>query len=234
MKWQLIPSSFVPPQGQMAFDETLFKTFEDEQAPILRFFHFSKPTLTLGRLEARRLALAGLSYPYEIRPTGGRAVLHGSGDLCYAVLASKKDLLVGGDLMTSYCKISRLLADGLQSLGRDVQMTTEKHLGLGDPHCFSAPSQAELTLGCKKVAGGAQARQGEHFLQQGVLLLSVAEEWKIQFPNSNVEAMTGVNEDKNLTVITRSSLEEALVKAFEKAGAVFEKALNFSTPSLKL
>jgi len=221
MKWQLIPSTTVLSQGQMAYDAELFKTFETGSAPILRFFYFSQPTFTLGRLEARRFPLNSLNHPFEVRPTGGRAVLHGEGDLCYAIVASKEDPLVGGTLIESYCKISKLFAKGIQGLGRDVQMTTEKHLGLGDPHCFSAPSQAELTWKGKKVAGGAQAREAAVFLQQGVILLSVAEDWKKVFPASSVENMAGLNGDPALPVIQRAQLEKALIQAFESAGVQF-------------
>ena len=208
-------------QGQMARDTELFKTFQADLGPIFRFFYFPKPTFTLGRLEARRFNLTSLPYPYEIRPTGGRAVLHGDMDLCYAIVAPKDDPLVGGTLIESYCKISKLLAQGLQSLGRDVQMTTEKHVGLGDPHCFSAPSQAELTWKGKKVAGGAQAREGGIFLQQGVILLSVTEDWKKIFPTSSIENMTGLNDDASLPVIKREQLEKALIQAFEANGVEF-------------
>jgi lipoate-protein ligase A len=205
----------------MDYDAELFKTFEPGSSPILRFFYFSKPTLTLGRLEARRLQLNRLSFPYEIRPTGGRGVLHGESDLCYAIVASKDDSLVGGTLIESYCKISKLFAKGIQNLGRDVQMTTEKHSGLGDPHCFSAPSQAELTWKGKKIAGGAQAREGGVFLQQGVILLSVAEDWKKAFHASSVENMAGLNDDPSLPTITRQGLEKALITVFENDGVNF-------------
>ncbi len=221
MKWRLISSSRTPAQGQMAYDAELFKSFKPGDTPILRFFYFSQPTFTLGRLEARRFKLDSLPFPYEVRPTGGRAVLHGSGDLCYAIVASKDDALVGGTLIDSYCKISKILAKGIQSLGRDVQMTTEKHLGLGDPHCFSAPSQAELTWKGKKVAGGAQAREGGVFLQQGVILLSVAGEWKKVFPDSSADNMAGLNEDASLPAIQREELEKALIQAFEANGVEF-------------
>jgi lipoate-protein ligase A len=224
MKWQLIPSSQVPPSGQMAHDAELFQNFQPGQMPILRFFYFSKPTFTLGRLEARRFPLDKLIHPYEVRPTGGRAVLHGDGDLCYAIVAPKNDPLVGGSLMDSYCKISKLFAKGINSLDRKLAMTTEKHLGLGDPHCFSAPSQAELTWNGKKVAGGAQARQGDLFLQQGVFLLSVAEDWKKTFPAASVENMAGLNDDKALAPIQRDALEKALVTVFEQAGVSFHRA----------
>ncbi len=219
MKWQLIPSSRAITGGQMAYDTELFKVFQMDSNPILRFFFFPQPTFTLGRLEVRRIPLDKLSFPYEIRPTGGRSVLHGRGDLCYAIVASKNDPLVGGNLIESYCKISKLLAQGLQSLGRNVQMTTEKHFGLGDPHCFSAPSQAELTWKGKKIAGGAQAREGSIFLQQGVILLSVAEDWKKVFPASSIENMAGLNDDASLPMIKREELEKVLIQAFEVNGA---------------
>ncbi len=206
----------------MAYDEKLFTEFKEDDPPILRFFTFTIPTLTLGRLETRRLKLQNLAFPYEIRPTGGRGVLHGEGDLCYAILASKQNPVVGGGaLIESYCRIGKLLARGIQNLGRKVSMIQEKHLGLGDPHCFSAPSQAELTLSGKKVAGGAQARRGGVFLQQGVILLSVAEEWKKAFPGSGLETMIGLNEDPAQPPVTRSGLEKAILQSFEEEGIRF-------------
>jgi lipoate-protein ligase A len=219
--FRYIPSSFVPPIGQMAYDEQLFSGFRAEDIPILRFFSFPSPTLTLGRLEARRMIRQPLAFPFEIRPTGGRGVFHGEGDLCYALLASKQDPMVGGDLIGSYCRIGKLLARAIQSLGRNVSMTQEKHLGLGDPHCFSAPSQAELTFHGKKVAGGAQARREGVFLQQGVILLNVAEEWKKAFPGSGLETMTGLNDDPALPRVTRSGLEKAILRSFEEEGISF-------------
>lgn len=130
----------------MAYDAELFKGFQAGQPPILRFFFFEQPTLTLGRLEARRLNLETLPYPHQIRPTGGRAVLHGGGDLCYSIVAATDDPLVGGALLESYRKVSGVLAYALRGLDREVRLSDEKHPGLEAGHCFSAPSFAELTL----------------------------------------------------------------------------------------
>ena len=223
MNWRLIPSSCVPSPGQMAYDAELFKKFQQGQFPILRFFFFERPTLTLGRLEARRINLAALPYPYEIRPTGGRAVLHGEGDLCYSIVAGTNDPLVGGELLESYRKISGILSYALRGLAREVRLSEEKHAGLETGHCFSSPSFAELTLHGKKVAGGAQAREGGVFLQQGVILLSVDEGWKSLFSGAAGEGMTDLNDDKSLVPLTRLDVERAVVAAFEEAGVVFEK-----------
>jgi lipoate-protein ligase A len=209
----------------MAYDAGLFKRFQPGQPPILRFFFFEQPTLTLGRLEARRINLSGLPYPYEIRPTGGRTVLHGAGDLCYSIVASTTDPLVGGELLESYRKISGLLAYALRGLDREVKLSEEKHPGLETGHCFSSPSFAELTLHGKKVAGGAQARESAVFLQQGVILLSVAPEWKAILPNGAESPMTGLNEDSALPSLGRMDVERAVVEAFEETGIHFEKTL---------
>ena len=221
--WRLIPSGAHPTPGQMAYDTELFKGFRPGDAPILRFFFFERPTLTLGRLEARRLNLSALPHPYEIRPTGGRAVLHGEGDLCYSIVAPTNDPMVGGELLGSYRKISAILAYALRDLGREVRLSEEKHPGLEAGHCFSSPSFAELVLNGKKVAGGAQAREGSVFLQQGVILLSVSPEWKSLLPGASSGSMTGLNEDKALPPLQRVDIERAVVSAFEEAGIEFEK-----------
>jgi lipoate-protein ligase A len=210
----------------MAYDAELFKRFKPGQPPILRFFFFGQSKLTLGRLEARRLNLQTLPYPHEIRPTGGRAVLHGEGDLCYSIVAGTDDPLVGGELLESYRKISGILAYALRDLDREVRLSEEKHEGLSSGHCFSAPSFAELTLRGKKVAGGAQAREGNVFLQQGVILLSVAPEWKELFQSERESPMVGLNDDPALPPLSRVDVERAVVSAFEETGIHFETKMQ--------
>ena len=216
----------------MESDRRLFKAFQPGDKPLLRFFTFDQPTLTLGRLEANRLDLTRLSFPYEIRPTGGWTVLHGEGDLCYSVTASTDDSLVGGDLLTSYRKISEILMEGLRVLEVPVELSPEKPKSSNPAHCFAAPSTWEILLQGKKVAGGAQAREGKVFHQQGVLLLKVSSQWREAFPSSSLEAMAGLNDGGSS--LTRSSLEEALIRSFQSRGVEFEKALTLSAPSLKL
>jgi lipoyl(octanoyl) transferase len=223
MNWRLIPSSCKPTPGHMAYDLELFKGFQSGHPPILRFFFFDRPTLTLGRQEARRLNLSNLAYPYEIRPTGGRMVLHGEADLCYSITASSDDPRVGGDRLGSYLKISGLLTYALRGLGREVKLSGENPGGLKTGHCFSASSFAELTLKGKKVAGGAQAREGNIFHQQGVILLSVSPGWKSLFPGEEGGSMVGLNDDHSQAPLSRAELEKAIVAIFEEVGITFEK-----------
>ncbi len=213
----------------MAYDEQLFAAFRETDAPILRFYHWDQPTLTLGKIEARRLDLASLAWPYETRPTGGRAVLHGLGDLCYSLIAPVGDPVVGGSLLESYRKVSSILAGALKTLGRDVALSETKHPALDAPHCFASPAHAELLLGGKKVAGGAQARREKVFLQQGVILLSVDPGWARLAPPGTPIPMAGLNEDASLPPVSREALEEAVMGAFRDAGVVY---MEQNQPSL--
>jgi lipoate-protein ligase A len=220
----------------MELDQELFKNFNPgNDLPLLRFFQFSKPTFTLGRLEARRegLSLKALPHPYESRPTGGWAVLHGPGDICYSIIASTRDSLVGGDLLTSYQKISGLLQKAFQNLGRSVELSQAPHRAKGLAHCFSAPSKCELVLNGKKVSGGAQAREGGAFLQQGAVLLTVSQDWQKVYPAEALQAMTGLN-DAPGPQLSAARIEEAVVEVFVQAGAQFQKPLTPLAASSKL
>jgi lipoate-protein ligase A len=209
----------------MAYDSELFHRFQAGDPPILRFFTFPRPTLTLGRLEARRLDLTALPFPHEVRPTGGRAVLHGEGDLCYSIVAPANDPMVGGELLESYRKISALLAYALRGLDREVRLSDERHPGLEAGHCFSSPSFAELLHSGKKVAGGAQAREGQAFLQQGVILLCVDQAWERLLSIGPKAPMTGLNEGGK-PPLSRMDVERAIIAAFEGADVTFERHKN--------
>jgi lipoate-protein ligase A len=207
----------------MEWDATLFRSFKRGDNPILRFFSFSRPTLTLGRLEANRIDLNALPYPHEVRPTGGRAVFHSQDDLCYAVIAPTDDPLVGGRLPESYRRISGLIAQGLAALGRQVELSDSPHKGRGPGHCFSAPTQAELLLDGRKVAGGAQAREGDVLLQQGVILLSVGAGWRGLLGETDPEKlMTGLNDEGRKPLLSTSDVERAVADAFKSAGVSFQ------------
>ncbi|HET9869936.1 MAG TPA: hypothetical protein VFR02_05510, partial [bacterium] len=103
-----------------------------------------------------------------------------------------------------------------RALGREVALSQAPHRAAGMAHCFSAPSKCELTLGGKKVCGGAQAREGGVFLQQGVILLSVSREWGRAYPTGELQAMTGLNDGPGAPV-TASQVEEAVTAAFDGA-----------------
>lgn len=94
MNWQLLPTISAPMPLQMALDEQLFLAHKkDPQAPVLRFYFASSPSISVGysfRGEAD-LAKSGLISSYPDLPTcrrltGGGCVLHGR-DLIFSLVA---------------------------------------------------------------------------------------------------------------------------------------------------
>jgi lipoate-protein ligase A len=110
------------------------------------------------------------------RSTGGRAVLHDK-EVTYSVIAPLNKGLFGGSVLECYRVISEVLQKTLSNLGLSAQLVPGKPRG-GKRNamkavCFSAPSQYELVIEGRKVAGSSQKRHGQTFLQHGSIPLDM-------------------------------------------------------------
>ena len=181
----------------MALDEALLEGVIGGGAPVLRFYTWEPPALSLGvnqsAQEVDRDECARRGFDLVRRPTGGRAVLH-QHELTYLVVAREGDPRVSGGVLESYRKISAALVAGLQHLGAEVDLSQPdraiyreiaraRRESERDPLaaaelsqgavCFSAASAYELGVGGRKLVGSAQARRGGTLLQHGSILLDV-------------------------------------------------------------
>ncbi len=160
----------------MALDETLLQAVASgESLPVLRFYRWRPATISLGYGQSMTADVdlevcrqAGLDVVR--RSTGGRAVLHDH-EVTYAVIAPLNAGLFGGSVLDCYRVISEVLQQTLVKLGLPAQLVPGKPRG-GQQNamkavCFSAPSQYELVIDDCKVAGSAQKRYGQAFLQHG-------------------------------------------------------------------
>ncbi len=173
--WRFIPPIEASGKIQMAIDRWLFEQHEQGQTPpILRFYTWSKPTISLGYLQKK--------YPYHwdnliwkqcplnlvMRPTGGRAVLH-QGDLTYMVimpLDNRKTLAIYQDICT-------FLIQGWNTLGIALQYGTAKRGYIHNSSCFNTATMADLiTVDGSKLIGSAQRRGKQSILQHGSMVLS--------------------------------------------------------------
>lgn len=152
------------------------------EGPLLRFYRWSRPTLSLGRHQRsldpawRRLAAAG-ELELVRRPSGGAAVLHG-GDLTYA--------LVWPSPPRRRREAYRLSCRWLQ----EAFAAMEQPLRFGDspcradqPNCFATSTAADLvhTNGLKRI-GSAQLWRDGSFLQHGsVSIAPDASLWEAVF-----------------------------------------------------
>lgn len=182
MEWRLIRSGYQSGAMNMALDEALLQSVATGRSlPVLHLYRWQPPTVTLGyaqsvaediNLDACRSA--GLDVVRRV--TGGRAVLHDH-EVTYGIMAPVQQGLFEGSVLECYKVIAEALQLTLQRLGLNARLVP----GRRSPQpaaaeravCFTAPSQYELVIDGRKVAGSAQKRQGKGFLQHGSLPLEM-------------------------------------------------------------
>ncbi len=170
----------VEPEGRagdenMAVDYSLLSAAQ-EGAAYLRLYRWSPPCLSFGRNERAcvrydRQLIDQLHIETVRRPTGGRAVWHDA-EVTYAVAAPIETF---SSLRETYVTIHRMLAAALRSIGVPVELAPRPRDGIPGPAagaCFAQPVGGELLIGTGKLAGSAQVREGNTFLQHGSILLA--------------------------------------------------------------
>jgi lipoate-protein ligase A len=211
----------------MALDTHLLSLCEGgEGYGFLRFYVWTKPTLSLGFFEnigdidtarARRDGVGIVR-----RPTGGRVVLHGD-DLTYAVILPRgRD----HDVTRAYRMISECIIEGIGLLG--PRLVLEKGSGaktdVRSKPCFISTSRYEVTYGGRKLVGSAQ-RVGERaVLQHGSIplgrsCLAVADYMNCGYPERTslrraIEAATCSLYDLLPAAMAAQEVAEALKQGF--------------------
>ena len=173
--------------NHMQRDSKLFHDFDSskETQPIFFFYTWDKPAITIGKIQRNRDALIKeaetLGIPCYLRPTGGRAVLHGV-DICYTFIGAQSDRDFGGTMQESFKKVNQMVMKLVQSSIQIPQgdcfaplaMTAGPTIQSRDQsfNCFStAVCNEGLFLG-HKIIGAAQAMGSRSFIQQGSILLN--------------------------------------------------------------
>jgi len=177
--WRLVRTGPLPGTLNMALDEVLLhEVAAGRSLPVLRLYRWRPEAVSLGyfqRNEVVNLAFCRFSGIDVVRRlTGGRAVLHGQ-EVTYAVIAG-----CGHDFPVrveeSYRTIAAILRATLCSLGLTVELAParrEQRVQALPAACFEAAAGYELLCEGQKVAGSAQKRRGDFFLQQGSIPLEL-------------------------------------------------------------
>lgn len=181
--WQYIDSGPNIGAYNMAVDEELLARAQaGEAVPVLRFYGWNPPAVSLGRfqhIESAVNADACRKHGFDIirRITGGRAVLHHQ-ELTYSIIARADNPLFPSTVLGTYKVIATGLLAGLKNLGISAEMVSRggRHAMLvekkpKDPACFSSPSWYEILVNGKKIVGSAQRRMKGAFLQHGSILI---------------------------------------------------------------
>jgi lipoate-protein ligase A len=227
--WKLIVDGPLEGSLNMSIDDGLLSEVEHSADPltIVRLYQWKRPTVSLGRNQKIEAAVDtefcrahGIDIVH--RPTGGRAVLHDD-ELTYAV-ASNDTTQFGNGVYANYKRIAEALSDALNRVGAPALLVPETrhipHAGDGpDPPCFLSPSRYELTIAGRKVAGSAQRRLRQGFLQHGSIPLSCDREKLARVTRMTdvtplYREMAGLNEFLPAP-ISSAVLVRALIHSFE-------------------
>jgi lipoate---protein ligase len=158
----------------MAIDRWLLEQHQaGKHPPVLRFYTWASPTISLGYHQHRwpaswqQLTWQGLSVKLVRRPTGGRGVLH-QGDLTYMVVTSG----LTGKRLDAYREICKFLIQGWRSLGVELHYGSAGRGYIHNPNCFGTATGADLvSADGNKLIGSAQLRRGKAILQHGSIRL---------------------------------------------------------------
>lgn len=215
----------------MALDEALLHSVaKGDSLPVLRFYRWLPATVTLGYAQSVITDLdmdvccqAGLDVVR--RSTGGRAVLHDQ-EVTYSVIAPLNTDQFGNSVLDCYRVISEILQKTLIQLGLPAQLVPGKPRG-GNQNavkavCFSTPSQYELVVDGRKVAGSAQKRHGQTFLQHGSIpvemdleLLAKALKTDLDDSSGSLHSVGWLNRYSNKPIAI-SDVETLLAEVFSK------------------
>ena len=160
--------------ANMAVDQMLFESAQENGTPALRLYRWSPACLSLGRNQSaqlKRARLEGVGIDLVRRPTGGLAVLHDQ-ELTYCVA-----LPVGviGSPRQTYETINQSLLMGLSSLGVPAMESSATDSGpqifRTAGSCFAGSAPGEVVVQGRKVVGSAQRCEKHTILQHGSILL---------------------------------------------------------------
>jgi lipoate-protein ligase A len=179
--WRLIDSGIATGALNMAIDGLLLERTATSESPVLRFYTWDPPAVSIGYNQTAATALDLVKCRQHgidvvTRPSGGRAVLHWN-ELTYSLLWPENEPFAGG-VSESCRRIGQCLVEGLRQFGVDAVLEPGDRPGspprastAARQPCFASTSRWEVKCGGKKLIGSAQRRTRGGVLQHGSLLL---------------------------------------------------------------
>ena len=201
--------------------------------PTLRLYAWTPAAVSIGlHQDAERAcdlaACRAAGWDVVRRPTGGRAVLHATDELTYAVVLPLAQAPEG--VRAAYAWIGAALVTAYRALGVDAALAEGRRLTARSGACFDAPAAHEVVCGGRKLAGSAQLRRAGFLLQHGSLPMRVDAVLHARLLGLGPDA-AGVLAERAAGLAdvcpgsTRADLERAVVHGFAQAlGVRFEDA----------
>jgi lipoate-protein ligase A len=229
--WRVVESTANTGARNMAIDVLLAESVRAGGPPVLRFYRWWPPCISLGRNQPARghydsAEAERRSIEFVRRPTGGRAVYHHH-EITYSVAVGERFL--GGPRKT-YDFVHRALLAGLRLLGAATDIVADPGLRIrpSTVPCFTELDGGAIVAGEQKLVGSAQMRDRGVILQHGSVLLTgdqspTVELLRVKSPEDFPAQATAL--DSLLDHLpTWSELVDNLVDGFERVlGIQFEE-----------
>jgi lipoate-protein ligase A len=179
--WRLIDTGPLSGPENMAVDEALLSCFEPEKsAPVLRFYGWSPPALSLGRFQDAPAVLdlhrsRADNVPVVRRITGGGVIYHAD-EMTYSIVCAQQHLPHTATVKESFRMLTAFLLSFYRSLGLhaeyavDVSNGTER-LGERTSFCFAGKESFDIVIDGRKIGGNAQRRLKNAIFQHGSIPL---------------------------------------------------------------
>lgn len=179
-EWFLLDSGHQDAAINMALDEALLRWHSQGKIPpTLRFYGWSKPTLSVGQFQKvhRSIdfdAVHKYNCQFVRRLTGGSAVLHDN-ELTYSIVVSEDHPAIPASIKEAYHVLSAGLYEGFKNLGITVDYAIPDKEALRERTdvCFEKAAFYEMIVDGKKLSGNAQTRQKGVLLQHGSIPMSL-------------------------------------------------------------
>jgi len=161
--WHFLSSPVGDAATNMAVDEVLLQTAAQRRRPLLRFYSWRNPAVSIGYFQKFPRQLEGAREIVR-RPTGGGLVHHGQ-DTTYTVVVPPGHPLSEMSAGDAYCALHKAVAAAME-------VETELHAApaqspWGAYECFQKPVAGDVVADGKKLAGAAQRRTKWGLLHQG-------------------------------------------------------------------
>lgn len=231
--WGLLDTGHLDAAVNMALDECLLIWHSKGLIPpVLRFYGWSKPSLSIGRFQKERtINFSGIKRhqcQFVRRLTGGSAVLHDD-ELTYSLVVSESKPYINESIRKAYYTLAQGIFAGFQELGIQAEFSRpEDHFTQErSAVCFERPSDYEMLVDGKKISGHAQTRQKGVLLQHGSLPFTIdkdmlfdlfafsSEEFRAKKREDFSNKAIAIN-DVAPTPVTYEQAVEAFTKGFAK------------------
>ena len=217
-QWRLITDPPLSGACNMAADYALLLSVaEVSSPPVLRFYSWSIPAVTIGYFqdagtEADLTHCERSGIDVIRRVTGGGAVFH-EHEITYSMVFPESHPFAGSDILDSYSRNLIPFIAALSSFGLDA-----KHAPVND-----------IEIGSRKVSGNAQIRRKGAVLQHGTILLDIDREKAFRCLTVPAEktARKGIDAPADRVTSLRDHLGETVLSLPFKGKFISETASAF-------